>query len=41
MWRNLKLALLALPILTGLLGGCVVYEPGGYYPHRHYWHDRW
>ena len=41
MLRHLKLALLALPILSGLLGGCIVYDHTGYYPQRHYWHGRW
>ncbi len=40
MSTKLRLALLVLPLLCGLLGGCVVYEDGGYY-HHHYWHDRY
>lgn len=41
MVRRLMLALIALPLIAGTLGGCVVYTDGGYYGHRHYWHDRW
>jgi hypothetical protein len=37
MKRMLILALLTLP----LLGGCVIYDDGGGWGHRHYWHDRW
>lgn len=44
MRRKLVHALLALPVLAALLGGCVVYPAGGGYErgyeHPHYWHDR-
>jgi hypothetical protein len=36
MKRMMKLAVLMLPLLGGMLGGCVIYDDG-YYHHRHYW----
>jgi hypothetical protein len=34
--KRLALALVMLPMLAGLLGGCVVYEDGPRY-HHYYW----
>ena len=39
MKRMLTLVLLALPLLSSL-GGCIIYERGGY-GHPYYWHDRY
>ena len=41
MKRTAKLALAMLPLLAGLLSGCIVYEDGPYRHHPHaYWGER-
>lgn len=38
MTRRLKLALIALPLLTGWLGGCtVILDDHDHHPHYGYW----
>ena len=41
MIRKLIFAAFALPLISAMLSGCVVYEGGGYYHHPHYFHDRY
>jgi hypothetical protein len=43
MMRKLLFAVFALPLLSALLSGCIIYEGGGgYYHHPHYYyHDRY
>jgi len=41
MIRKLLFAAFALPLISAMLSGCVVYEDGGYYHHPHYFHDRY
>jgi len=40
MKRAARLALVMLPLLAGLLSGCVVYERGPAWHHPYYWGER-
>ena len=40
MKRTARLALIMLPLLAGLLSGCIVYERDAGWHHPHYWDYR-